>query len=63
MPGSAAIPCLIGHWDFIGKPDWPLAIRLLRDASVLFFFAAAVQIILLSLRLVLSRWRAAQPLG
>ena len=31
---------LRGYWDFMGHPYWPLALRLVRDAAVLFFMAA-----------------------
>lgn len=33
---------LLGEWDFIGKPDWPISIRVARSLCVLFFFAAAL---------------------
>jgi hypothetical protein len=35
-------PLLLGTWDFAGRPDWPFAVQLARDAANLFFFAAAL---------------------
>ena len=35
-------PLLLGRWDFGGTPDWPLLLRLLRDAAVLFCLVSAV---------------------
>ena len=43
-------PLLLGTWDFAGRPDWPYAVRLARDAANLFFFAAALYWIHGSLR-------------
>lgn len=41
---------LLGRWDFIGKPDWPLALRLVRDAASLFFLIASLHVIVSTLR-------------
>lgn len=45
-----ASPFLLGTWDFAGRPDWPYAVRLARDAANLFFFGAALYWIYASLR-------------
>ena len=50
-------PLLLGTWDFIGKGDWPLALRLIRDACVLFFFGAAVVLLVGAAREASARWR------
>ena len=31
-----------GPWDFIGHPVWPFWLRLLRDVTILVFFATTV---------------------
>jgi hypothetical protein len=33
---------LLGEWDFIGRPDWPISIQVVRSLCVLFFFVAAL---------------------
>ena len=35
-------PWLLGHWDIAGHAAWPLALALLRDASVLLCFGVAL---------------------
>jgi hypothetical protein len=34
-------PWLLGQWDFVGHPDWPDGLQLLRDLTLLFFLASA----------------------
>jgi len=41
---------LLGIWDFVGKPDWPTALLLARDASNLFFAASGVMFLVLAIR-------------
>jgi hypothetical protein len=43
-------PFLLGTWDFAGRPDWPFAVQLARDAANLFFLGAAIWWIADSLR-------------
>lgn len=43
-------PFLLGVWDYAGRPDWPFAVLLARDAANLFFFGAAWVWIARSLR-------------
>jgi len=50
-------PLLLGSWDFIGKSDWPLSLRALRDANVLFFFAAALYLLGGAGHEAWTRWR------
>lgn len=49
---------LIGEWAFIAQPDWPLALRLARDACVLFFAGTAVQQLVAAIRDERARWRS-----
>jgi hypothetical protein len=48
-------PILTGTWDFIGRPDWPPWIIGARNASNLFFLAAALWIVVSA---ALVQWRA-----
>ena len=43
-------PLLLGAWDFMGHPDWPLGLRLLRDAATLFFFATGIGALVAAVR-------------
>jgi len=45
---------LVGPWDFVGRPEWPLALRLARDACILFFAATALAQIAGAIR---DEWR------
>ncbi len=38
-------PWLLGLWDHVAHASWPLGLRLLRDAAVVFCFASAVWIV------------------
>jgi hypothetical protein len=46
---------LSGTWDFIGRPDWPGWVVGARNVANLFFFAAALWIVLTA---ALTEWRA-----
>jgi hypothetical protein len=50
-------PFLLGKWDFIAKGDWPVGIRGIRDACVLFFFGAALYFLVGAAREAGARWR------
>jgi Gpi18-like mannosyltransferase len=39
---------LLGKWDFLGHPNLPMGILLLRDATVLFFFISAFAFLILA---------------
>jgi len=54
---------LLGPWDFIGRPDWPLAIRVLRSAAWLYFLVAALSLLGAAVRRELTRWRPASAVG
>jgi hypothetical protein len=54
---------LVGEWAFIAQPDWPLAIRLARDACVLFFAGTALQQIIAASREERARWRSGASVG
>lgn len=47
-------PFLLGTWDFMGHPEWPHYLLFLRDASVVFFFSAAMIVLARGLR---GEWR------
>jgi hypothetical protein len=49
---------LTGPWDFIGKPDWPAAILLLRNACILFFLVSGILFLGQELRAGWMRWRS-----
>jgi hypothetical protein len=48
---------LRGEWDFIGHPNWPLALVLVRDAAVVFFMAVTCIDLFRAARKALSRAR------
>ena len=50
-------PFLLGKWDFIAKGDWPVGIRWIRDACVLFFFGTALFLLASAAREAGARWR------
>jgi len=50
-------PLLLGKWDFIGQPDWPQSILLLRNTATLFFFAAAWYTIIRAVAGEVRHWR------
>jgi hypothetical protein len=54
---------LIGEWAFIARPDWPIAIRLARDACILFFAATAVHLTVSAIREERARWRRGARVG
>jgi hypothetical protein len=54
---------LLGAWDFVGKPDWPLPIRLLRNVASLYFLVAALSLLVGGVRHELARWRSASSVG
>jgi hypothetical protein len=54
---------LIGEWAFITRPEWPLALRLSRDACVLFFAGTALQQIIGAIREERARWRREARVG
>lgn len=49
---------LTGPWDFAGHPEWPLYLRALRNASVLFFAGAACLFLARGVRGEWRCWRA-----
>jgi len=54
---------LTGPWAFITRPDWPFAIRLARDACILFFAGAALWQIALAARQEWARWHGDARVG
>lgn len=54
---------LVGEWAFIAQPEWPLALRLARDACILFFAGTAAWQIALAIREERARWRPDAAVG
>ena len=54
---------LRGPWQFLAKPDWPDWILALRNATLLFFFAAAIYFVVSAVAEAWPRWRRRQALG
>jgi hypothetical protein len=48
-------PFLLGTWDFIGHPYWPISLQFLRDAAVLFFLTASLVFLVRAARAELQR--------
>jgi hypothetical protein len=43
-------PCLLGRWDFVGHPDWPVIVIAFRNLAVLFFLFSGCVFLILALR-------------
>lgn len=54
---------LLGEWDFIARPDWPIALRLARDACIVFFAATAIGQITGAVRAERARWQGEATVG
>lgn len=54
---------LLGPWNFVGRPDWPVALRLARDACIVFFAGTALWQIASAILEERGRWRRRSAVG
>ncbi|HEY5233335.1 MAG TPA: glycosyltransferase 87 family protein [Verrucomicrobiae bacterium] len=49
-------PWLLGNWDFVGKPQWPLIVIMFRNLAVLFFLSCGCMFLILALKQQIIAW-------